>query len=193
VDKYTIGHFKIELDKNSKKLFEFIYKVYYPKINKYIKKNNGSEQDAKDVFQEGVLAVIRNVEDDKVNEKTPFDVYLYSVCRFIWLNHLRAPKFDTLNEKDGGEDYGLEEETISGIEDSVEKSIFQRNFKLLEDPCHTLLKLFFEKVPLKEIAKILGFRDEGYAKKRKHICKEKLVKMIKEDPEYKIFMRDKNV
>lgn len=193
MDKYTIGQFKIDLDKDSKKLFEFIYKVYFPKIKKFIKKNDGNEQDAKDVFQEGVLAIIRNVGENKVDEKIFFLSYLLSVCRYIWLNHLRKPKFDTLNEVDGSELFGLDEETVSGVDDSVEKSIFQRHFMLLDEPCHDLLKFFFEKIPLKEIAVLMGFSDENYAKKRKHLCKERLIKMIKEDPDYKIFMKDKNL
>lgn len=193
MDKYTIGDFKNDLGRDSKKLFLFIYKVYFPKIKKYIKNNSGDDPDAKDVFQEGILATIKNVEDDKVKESTLFESYLYSVCKFIWLNHLRVPKFDTLKDQDLSDEYGLEDESVSGIEDSMERNIFQKNFKLLDKVCQDLLRYFFDKVPLREIAKIMKFNDENYAKKRKHICKERLVKMIKEDPDYKIFLRDKNI
>jgi hypothetical protein len=45
--------------------------------------------------------------------------------------------------------------------------------------------LFLAGIPLKEIANILGFKSEQYAKKRKYQCKEKLVDSIKSDPVYK--------
>jgi len=47
------------------------------------------------------------------------------------------------------------------------------------------LQLFFEKVPLREIARIMGFKSENYAKTRKYKCKELLVNKIKQDSEFK--------
>ena len=46
-------------------------------------------------------------------------------------------------------------------------------------------QLYFDKVPLKNIAQIMGFKSEKYAKKRKFKCKEYLIKSIKQDLEYK--------
>jgi hypothetical protein len=46
------------------------------------------------------------------------------------------------------------------------------------------LQLYFDKVPLKNIAQIMGFKSEKYAKKRKFKCKEYLIKSIKQDLEY---------
>ncbi|NJK86945.1 MAG: sigma-70 family RNA polymerase sigma factor [Bacteroidales bacterium] len=156
LDKYTISHIKNELNKDSRKLFEFIYKTYFNRIKKFILNNKGSDQDAKDVFQEGVLAVIRNINENKVKNDTIFVVYLFSVCRYIWFNHLRVPKFDSLNESDLSDEYGLEENDFSSIEDSIEKSIFQRVFCLLDEPCRKLLKSFFDNTPLKEITDLNG-------------------------------------
>jgi hypothetical protein len=42
-----------------------------------------------------------------------------------------------------------------------------------------------EKVPLKDIASIMGYTSGKYAKKRKYQCKEILIKRIKNDPIYK--------
>ena len=50
-----------------------------------------------------------------------------------------------------------------------------------------------KEVPLKKIAIKLGLKNENNAKKRKHKCKERLIQLIKEDPDYKIFMKDKKI
>jgi len=34
------------------------------------------------------------------------------------------------------------------------------------------------------IVKQLGFRSEGYARRRKHQCKERLIDLVKQDPAY---------
>ena len=53
-----------------------------------------------------------------------------------------------------------------------------------------LLQLFFEKVSLKEIAKVMGYKSEKYAKKRKFKCKELLISRIKQDAEFKKILED---
>ena len=62
--------------------------------------------------------------------------------------------------------------------------LFQEHFKKLSFNCQKILELFLAKIPLKEIASILGLKSEFYVKKRKHICKEKLVESIKKDPKF---------
>jgi hypothetical protein len=46
------------------------------------------------------------------------------------------------------------------------------------------------KVPLREIAEIMGFKTEKYAKTRKFMCKEKLKNAIISDPNCKKFLTD---
>lgn len=48
-----------------------------------------------------------------------------------------------------------------------------------------LLRLFLKQISLKEIAEIMGFSTEKYAKLRKFLCKEELKRRILSDPEYK--------
>ncbi len=193
MDKYTLNDFHVALKTNSKKLFEFVYKRYFPRITGFINRNNGGAQDAKDVFQEAIMAVIRNLEENKVDGNVLFWSYFSSVCRYIWFNQLKKPESESLNEEEMADSYSLGEEEIEEVEDSFQMGIFQRNFKNLEDTCQKLLKMFFKGTPIKKITLKLGFKSDNYTKKRKHLCKEKLVRSIKEDPEYKIFMKDKKI
>jgi hypothetical protein len=44
--------------------------------------------------------------------------------------------------------------------------------------------LFLKKLSLREIASIMGYKSENYAKTRKFDCKEELKKRILNDPNY---------
>jgi hypothetical protein len=62
--------------------------------------------------------------------------------------------------------------------------LYREKFQLLGDDCQKLLTLYFEKKNMEDIAKAMGFGSEGYARKRKFQCKEKLTKLIKSDERY---------
>jgi hypothetical protein len=66
--------------------------------------------------------------------------------------------------------------------------LFQQHFLRLSEDCKKVLRLFMNKVPLKEIAEIMGFKTEKYAKTRKFMCKEKLKNAIINDPNFKKFI-----
>ncbi|MDP4206820.1 MAG: hypothetical protein Q8859_12585, partial [Bacteroidota bacterium] len=68
--------------------------------------------------------------------------------------------------------------------------LYQKHFKSLGADCQKILQLYFDKVSLKQITQIMGFKSELYAKKRKYKCKEYLVKSIKQDLEYKKHFED---
>ncbi|MBN2614048.1 MAG: sigma-70 family RNA polymerase sigma factor [Bacteroidales bacterium] len=191
MDKYTIGDFVRDLKKDSRKLFDFIYKTYYPHVRAFILKNKGNEQDIKDIFQEGVIAVIKNIENKTADLDAPFVGYLYSICRYIWNRNYRSKETITLNEEDLSGSYSIEEENTNEIDEVIETGIYQRNFLKLGEKCRDLLRLTLEKVPAKEIAEKFGFKSENFVFKRKHQCKEQLIRMIKEDPDYIRYMKNK--
>ena len=65
-------------------ILQYIYKQYYYKVNYFIKKNQGSEDDASDIFQEAIIVIYRKLkENDLIFEKSSFQGYLFSVCRFF--------------------------------------------------------------------------------------------------------------
>lgn len=169
-------------------VLQYIYKEYYYKVNFFIKKNNGNDEDAGDIFQEAIIVIYRKLkENDLIFEKSSFQGYLFSVCRFIWLKQLEKRRIekekisDTLPFQDDLYDDSL----VELIDKNERYGLYQKHFKTLSTDCQKLLQLFFEKVPLKEIARIMGYKGEKYAKTRKYKCKELLVKKIKQDWEYK--------
>lgn len=174
-------------------VLQYIYKEFYYKINFFIKKNQGSEEDASDIFQEAIIVIYRKLkENDLIFEKSSFQGYLFSVCRFLWLKQLEKRRIEKerLNDSLPFQDDLYDDNLIDLIEKNERYGLYQKHFKTLSTDCQKLLQLFFEKVPLKEIAQIMGFKGENYAKTRKYKCKELLINKIKQDSEFKKIFED---
>jgi hypothetical protein len=61
---------------------------------------------------------------------------------------------------------------------------FYRALRQLGADCQKLLQLFFQKQNMEAIAQAMNFASEGYARVRKSQWKERLVVLIKNDPEF---------
>lgn len=170
--------------KQDKQILKDLYASYFSTIKRFIIDNNGSEQDAKDVFQEAIIIIYRKAKEGNLTISSSFKSYIYGVCRFIWIKQLAKYKEDS--EQRG---VYLEYEEIPDITDEYKKNeqykLYQKHFKRLEEGCQKLLQLFLKKVSLKEIAEMLGIESMQFVKRKKYKCKEQLVRYIKSDPNYK--------
>ena len=160
-------------------ILEYVYKKFFDEIKIYIKNNCGNEEDAQDVFQDANIIVYSNIKNKTIKIKSSFKYYLFSVCMYLWKMELRkrSTGLKTLSFKD--EYYNLEED-IGDICEKVNRfKLYQKQFKNLSVDCQTVLQLYIDKIPMKDIKSIMGYKSEGYTKKRKYHCKEVLMKKIK--------------
>jgi RNA polymerase sigma factor (sigma-70 family) len=164
---------------------EYIYDKYLPMVKFYICSNNGSEEDARDIFQESVIIIFKKVECDSLVLTSSFQTYLYSICKHIWLKELNKRKIRAEDlVGDDNEFINIPEIEIDEYITDSRKRIFQRNFAKLSQDCQKVLILFMKKFSLREIAEIMGYKSENYAKKRKYQCKETLLERVQSDPLY---------
>ena len=173
--------------RNDNLILQYIYKNFFYKINFFIKKNSGDDDDSNDIFQEAIIIIYRKLKSNDLVLDCSFETYLYSVCRFLWLKQLEKRKNEREKIQDNHEFHeDIYDNAFEATADMNEKyRLYQKHFKNLGTDCQKVLQMFFDKVPLKQIAQIMGFQSEKYAKKRKYKCKEYLVKSIKQDIEYK--------
>ena len=179
--------------RNDNLVLQYIYKQFFYKVNSFIKNNSGEEDDASDIFQEAIIIIFRKLkEDDSLFENRPFPTYLYSVCRFLWLKQLESRRIEKEKVSETlpfQEDYYDDNLTELAVKNE-RYSLYQKHFKSLSSDCQKIMQMFFEKIPLKQIAQIMGYKSEKYAKKRKYKCKELLINRIKQDADYKKILED---
>jgi len=179
--------------KNDSLVLQFIYKEYFFAVTSFVKKNQGNDHDANDIFQEAIIVIYRKLKHGRLDlQGLKFSAYLFSICRLLWLKALEQKK----EEREVIQDtlpYASEvyDETLFEIvEKNARMGLFQKHFKELAPDCQKILQLFFEKVSLKLIAQVMGFKNEVYAKKRKYKCKELLIERIKLDPDYRKVLKN---
>lgn len=163
---------------------EEIYSQFFPRIAHLITKNGGSTDDAQDIFQDGILLLYEKAKSPDFQLTSNFYTLLHGICRNILGNRLQKKSSQEVTLPDD-----LKYTTGESIEDDLftleENQLFWDSFQKLGQDCQKLLTLFFEKVKMKEITKLMDFGSESYAKKRKFQCKEKLINFIKKDARFR--------
>ncbi len=177
-------------------ILEYLYREYYPQVLRIVVKHGGQEQDARDLFQEALIIIFNRLRKGDLEIKHSFHNYFIVLCRFIWFrqNNIKSAydpdlladestvtvRPDPDVEQEGPEDKVCEEY----IENQSEK-IFQRHYRKLAGDCKRVLKMFFRKKSFREISDKMKYTGEDYARRKKYLCMQQLMKMINEDPEYK--------
>ncbi|MGE5383213.1 MAG: RNA polymerase sigma factor [Omnitrophica WOR_2 bacterium] len=173
-------------------IIKYIYQELFPMILYLVTKNNGSEEDAEDIFQDSLIVVFKKIKANELDLTCSFRTYIYSVSRNLWLQKLSKQKqfsreFSDVETYITMSDYILTEKK----QDEIEKfRLYQQHFLTLGDDCQKVLMLFMKKVSLRDIATEMGFKTEKYAKTRKYLCKEELKKRIINDPKCQKFLSD---
>ncbi|MGV3767980.1 MAG: RNA polymerase sigma factor [Chitinophagaceae bacterium] len=167
------------LAQNDRKAIESIYRAHYNVIQTLIINNNGSADDARDVFQEALVVLFEKVKSGSFELHCQIRTYLYSVAKRLWLKRLQQIKPFT-------GDIAYAEETISVEEDAEMHDKKQESFRIMEnsldhlgEPCRSLLKAYYmEKQPMAEIAAHFGYTNADNAKNQKYKCLTRLKKIF---------------
>jgi len=165
-------------------IINFTYKEFYPLIKFLVTDNGGAEEDAEDIFQDGIVTLYNKIILNQLVLTSSFKTYMYSLCRNLWLQKLNKRKaiFDKLNDVEEYIDIPKDMLQEATIEETEMQRIIQMHFLSLPDDCQRVLKLFIKKTPLPEIAGIMGFKTDNYARTRKDLCKQELKKRVADDP-----------
>ena len=182
---YTVEAILEGLKTSDSNVLEYVYKKYFPIVRFFVIKNSGTDEDAKDVFQEAIILIYKRLKDDSLDLSCAFKTYLYSVCRLLWLRQLEKKKVRNQVVTDDQVFIQLDEDVEKSATEQEQFRIYQKHFQLLHKDCQEILQLFLKKIPLKEIAQKMNIKSDKYLKKRKYACKEALVKRIQNDPDYK--------
>lgn len=173
------------LRKRDRKVLSEIYSQYYPLILGYVLRNGGVESDAKDIFQEAIIVVYKLAEDKNFTITESFGSFLMGIAKRILLKQIRQSivheKFVDQSEMDAYEDHPSELE----LENEHELHLIRKHIVNLGEDCRKVLMWSAEGLKNKEIAKKMGYKSEKVIRTKKYKCKDTLIKMIKQDPNFK--------
>lgn len=164
---------------NDKASIETIYKENYSLIQNLVTRNSGTEDDARDVFQEALIVLYEKSLSESFELNCQLRTYLYSVCRRIWLKKLQQSRrfeapFENMEETVPVEDDLEDHEKLSG-----QYSIMRAAMGRIGEPCKSLLEAFYvHQKSMSEIATYFGYTNSDNAKTQKYKCLMRLKKMF---------------
>jgi RNA polymerase sigma factor (sigma-70 family) len=161
-----------------------LYEKYFYVLSSYIEQNQGSREDAEDIFQEVVLTFIDLVQKNKFRGESSVKTFLFAVNRNIWLNELKKRGRQLKrNEKFSVEQPDAEpgiEKMISNRE--ARKQVFNIIESLGEVCKKILLAFYYENLPISEILTRLDYQNEQVVRNKKAKCMKSLEEKFNADP-----------
>ena len=158
-----------------------LYTRVYPMVLAVIARAGGQPADAEDLFQEGLVALWRNLERGtyEVRSGTRLSSYLVGLCRNRWIDRTRRASFrrerhaEQLPERVDDAPAAREAELAREEREAVAAEALER----LGERCRELLTAFyFERRPLADIAAERGI-GAATAKNEKYRCMQRLRKL----------------
>ena len=177
--KYSDSDLIDGIRKQDSKILTYLYDAYYEVVRDHLRKNSGSDDDAYDVLQETIVILYKQVTGDEFNLTSDLRGYFFGIARNVWNMQLRYRSRLTSLEVEPADMADTDD-----ITDVIMERIVTRSFAMLKEDCQVVLRLFSEGRTYEEIAVIMGLKNESYARRKKYLCKEALMEIIKTDPEY---------
>jgi RNA polymerase sigma factor (sigma-70 family) len=151
---------------------DYLYKKNYRMMVKLIVKNNGSEEEAKDIYQEALIVLWQKVLTAEFVLTSKISTYLYSICQNLWRKELERKSRLTNEETENSE--------IIEIDKKERIEIINQCINDLGETCKKILTYYyFDKLSMNDIAEKMGFANSDTAKTKKYKCKKELDKKIK--------------
>jgi RNA polymerase sigma factor (sigma-70 family) len=156
-----------------------LYKRYFPMVLHLIVNNSGTEDDAKDIYQETLIVLYEKVSEGDLTLHCQLKTFLYSISRRLWLKQL------SLRSRNGT--FLTDTEDIADVDDDVtDHEARDRQFNLMADslerlgePCRTLLEDFYIRhLSMQTITEKFGYTNADNAKTQKYKCLMRLKRLF---------------
>lgn len=154
-----------------------LYRQYFPMVLHFVTSNSGSEDDAKDIYQEALIVVYEKVRAGSLELQCQLKTYLYSVGRRLWLKQLAQRGRYMVSDT---------EQSVRVDDDMTDHEERDRQFELmaesldrLGEPCRTLLDDFYIRhLSMQAITDKFGYTNSDNAKTQKYKCLMRLKRLF---------------
>ena len=151
-------------------LIKNLYLESFPDVAKYIASKGGTLDEAKEIFQEGIICFYEQTIVNQNPIRKGDKAYLFGICRNLWHSHFQQK---------------LRQTSIGKTEPSEEMSFNESErlvsyLKAAGQKCMDLLQSFYyEKLSMTQLANRFGYRSERSATVQKYKCLEKVRDEVK--------------
>ena len=167
------------LAQNDSKAVETLYKSHFTMIQHFVENNNGSFDDARDIFQEAMIALYEKVQLDSFVLTCQIKTYLFSICKHLWLKRLQQMGKYSSPLSENEESISIEMDMGQIEKKDAAFAIMDRALNSLGEPCKSLLEGYYlNKKGMQELASQFGYTNADNAKNQKYKCLMRLKKLF---------------
>lgn len=159
-----------------------VYAELFPQVSRFVQANGGSQQDARDVFQDALVVFLLRLRQSSASSThwSNWVAYLTSICRNRWYQELRDRKHRPGAHGDAYPEGAAAEGQLFGApsQDELIAETVQKAMNAIDPACRDVLRMFYvDRLNLADIADLLGYTPD-YIRVKKMRCMEKLRKAI---------------
>jgi RNA polymerase sigma factor (sigma-70 family) len=164
-------------------ILNWLYDNYFAAVKNHVLRNSGSTEDVSDVFQDSIIVLYKQITEENLKLTTDLKGYFFGIARNIWSAQLRK------NQKNTELIVDIADEDTEESADPLLERVVSRAFQKLKPDQQQILSLFSDGHSYEEIASRMDLKSELYARRKKYLCKEALLDLVKADPEYQEYLR----
>ena len=130
------------LARNDRSAVETIYAQQYSMVQTLIINNNGTAEDARDIFQEAMIVLYEKARSGSFELNCQLKTYMYSVCRRLWLKRLQQLQKYVPNANGLEETESVDEDLEVHDQRNSDFVMMERALAGIGEPCKRLLEAF---------------------------------------------------
>ena len=164
---------------NSEIVLKRLYVAYFPMVLQLIINNNGTPDDAKDIYQEAIIILYNKIKAGDFELSSKLKTFLYSVCRRLWLKRLSHMSRYGGDIRDFQDYADVDDEVEKRNDMDIQFSKMESALRLLGEPCKTIMEDFYiHNRSMQEICERFGYTNADNAKTQKYKCLQRLKKLF---------------
>lgn len=147
-----------------------------------IRSLGGTQYEAEDAIQEAFIVFDNHIRTDRYQQISGLKSYFLGICRGRWYSNRRSVRRLVYSDDPvPRQSYDYEEPEKWAIE-KEQKEQLRAVIDQMDERCRELLHLYKLNYSMEEIAQALNLGNENNARQRVFQCRQKLAKLIQDNP-----------
>ncbi len=148
-----------------------------------IRSLGGSVHEAEDAIQEAFIVLDSHIRTDRYQQMGGLKSYFLGICRGRWYSNRRSVRRLVFSEDPPPISHHSDvEEPETLLLESEQKEHIRAVLEQMDERCRELLSMYKLNYSMEEIAQAFGLGNENNARQRVFQCRQKLAKLIKQNP-----------
>jgi RNA polymerase sigma factor (sigma-70 family) len=181
--KYSDKEIISQLQEGDGRVIKHLVNEQLPVVSYYIIRNSGTEEDAKDIFQDALFILIKKLRDGNIQLISSFSTYLFAICKNLWQM--------VLDKRKAAQNYhsitpvsDIEDDLSEMSDQLIYEKIFMKSYQGMDDQCRTILRMYWKEISPEKIATTLDY-SPGFLRKKKSQCMKEFKRRILNHRDFK--------